>query len=49
MDKPQPLSMPAVVNYAILSMVNDRKAGQVILNFNEGKLQSFEVKEHTRL
>jgi hypothetical protein len=34
---------------AILMMTTRKATGQILLNFNAGKIQSFELKEHTRL
>jgi hypothetical protein len=41
--------MPEPVAFAIHSMGSGKRTGQITLNFNEGKIQSFEVKEHTRI
>jgi hypothetical protein len=41
--------LPEPIAFAIHRMGNDKATGQILLNFNEGKIQSFEVKEHTRL
>ena len=41
--------LPEQVLTALWRMSLRQIAGQVILNFNQGSIQSFEVKEHTRL
>jgi len=41
--------LPVKVLAALWRMNTEKIAGQVILNFNQGSIQSFEVKEHTRL
>ena len=43
------VTLPERIALAITRMEDKRFSGQVILNFNGGQIQSFEVKEHHRL
>ena len=43
------IRLPADVVCAILRLQQDSISGQVILNFNRGDVQSFEIKEHYRI
>lgn len=42
-------ALPEAVSVAVVRMAANHCTGQIILNFNQGMIQSFEVKEHTRL
>ena len=41
--------LPEPIAFAIHKMANDKLTGQIIINFNSGEPQSFEVKEHYRV
>ncbi len=44
-----PELLPTAVGMALCRMNNTQATGQILLNFNQGTIQSFEVKTHTRL
>ena len=41
--------IPGSVIVALARMSEQKTTGQILLNFNCGSIQSFEVKEHTRI
>jgi len=43
------VSLPATLVMAIAKMKRELQTGQILINFNEGVAQSFEMKEHHRL
>lgn len=49
-DVDEPLiTLARPIQEAVLMMTTRKATGQILLNFNAGTIQSFEVKEHTRL
>lgn len=43
------MAIPIVAAVRLQEMLDEKRAGQVILNINDGRIQSFEVKEHHRV
>lgn len=43
------LVLPMSLLVELKRMDRERRTGQIIINFNRGEAQSFEVKEHYRL